>query len=88
MSMPQANTVPLSQLRHRQTGTIAAIDDKLRNSKKFSDVGFVKGQEVMFEQKTLFGGLIRVNVMDSSIALHKDDAQHILVKINPAGGRN
>ncbi|MBP5232034.1 MAG: ferrous iron transport protein A [Planctomycetes bacterium] len=80
--------IPLSRLQKRGTATIAAIDGSLRNFKKFSDVGFIKGQEVTMEQRTLFGGLLRVNVMDTSIAIHRDDADHIMVRLNPCGNPN
>lgn len=81
----ERGAIPLSRLRKRGTGTITAIAGDLRNFKKFSDVGFIKGQEVTLEQRTLFGGLLRVNVMDTSIAIHRDDADHIMVRLAPGG---
>lgn len=76
--------VPLSELPKNKTAVITRIRAEGGAFKKFADVGFVKGQGVEVEGRTLFGGLIRVNVMNTSIAMHKEDASHILVKADEA----
>ena len=38
------------------------------------------GTELVMEARAPFGGLIRVKVMETSMALHSDDAKGILVK--------
>ena len=48
--------------------------------KKFADVGLVPGSELLLEAQAPFGGLIRVRVMESSMALHRDDAADILLR--------
>lgn len=78
------DSVPLSELPKNKTAVITRIRAEGGKFKKFADVGFVKGQGVEVEERTLFGGLIRVNVMNTSIAMHKEDASHILVKADPA----
>ena len=46
----------------------------------FSDVGIVPGTELVMQAHAPFGGLIRVKVMQTSIALHSSDAKNILLK--------
>ena len=60
--------------------TIVKIMPKARGSKKFADVGIVPGSELLIEAHAPFGGLIRVKVMETSMALHKDEAVNIVMK--------
>ena len=59
---------------------VAGIVSGGRGSKKFADAGFVPGVELQIESYAPFGGLIRVKVLDTSMALHKDDASCIMLK--------
>ena len=52
---------------------------KLRGRKKFADVGLIPGAELLMEAHAPFGGLLRVRVMESSMALHRDDAAQIVM---------
>ena len=60
--------------------TIVGISPKSRGAKKFADVGIVPGTELLIEAHAPFGGLIRVKVMETSMALHRDDAASIVIK--------
>ena len=60
--------------------TIVKILPRMRGKKKFADVGLVAGTELVMEAHAPFGGLIRVKVMESSMALHRDDAAHIILE--------
>ena len=60
--------------------TIVKILPESRGSKKFADVGIVPGTELLIEAHAPFGGLIRVKVMETSMALHKDEAANIVLK--------
>ena len=60
--------------------TIVKIMPKSRGSKKFADVGIVPGSELLIEAHAPFGGLIRVKVMETSMALHKDEAVNIVLQ--------
>ena len=51
-----------------------------RGQKKFADVGLVAGTELLLEAQAPFGGLIRVKVMETSMAMHRDDAANIVVQ--------
>ncbi|MBR2440440.1 MAG: ferrous iron transport protein A [Lentisphaeria bacterium] len=59
--------------------TIVKIMPKARGSKKLADVGIVPGSELLIEAHAPFGGLIRVKVMETSMALHKDEAANIVM---------
>ncbi len=74
--------ITLAELPVGSTATIIKIMPKARGRKKFADVGLVPGTELLMEAHSPFGGLIRVKVMESSMALHRDDASDILLKEN------
>lgn len=60
--------------------TIVGISPNSRGRKRFADVGIVPGTELLIEAHAPFGGLIRVKVMEASMALHKDDVAHIMIE--------
>ena len=70
----------LAELPVGTSATIVKVMPKLRGQKKFADVGLVPGTELLIESHAPFGGLIRVKVMETSMALHKDDAEDIVLK--------
>ena len=72
--------VTLADLPIGAKATIVGIADKFRGRKKFADVGIVPGTELLVEAHAPFGGLIRVKVMETSMALHRDDAAGIMLK--------
>ncbi|MBR2364417.1 MAG: ferrous iron transport protein A, partial [Lentisphaeria bacterium] len=51
-----------------------------RGRKKFADVGLVPGNELVMEAQAPFGGLLRIKVLETSMALHRDDAQDIVLR--------
>ena len=48
----------------------------------------VAGTPLRLEGKAPFGGLLRINVLGSSITLHSNDAEHILVEAQSGGIRD
>ena len=72
--------VSLAELPIGTKATIVGISPKSRGRKKFADVGIVPGTELLIEAHAPFGGLIRVKVMETSMALHKDDAACIMIE--------
>ena len=76
----QKNKRTLADLPVGATATILKVIPNSRGEKKFADVGLVPGTELLMEARAPFGGLIRVRVMETSMALHKDDAANILMK--------
>lgn len=75
-----ADQLSLAELPIGTKATIVGISPKSRGRKKFADVGIVPGTELLIEAHAPFGGLIRVKVMESSMALHKDDAACIMLE--------
>ena len=78
-SCPDAK-ISLAELPVGTKATIVGISPKSRGRKKFADVGIVPGTELLIEAHAPFGGLIRVKVMETSMALHKDDAACIMLE--------
>lgn len=69
----------LADLPVGATATIVRIIPNSRGEKKFADVGLVPGAELVMEAHAPFGGLIRVKVMETSMALHSSDAKNIVM---------
>jgi len=78
--VPVGDEITLADLPVGSSGTVVKIDSKLRGRKKFADIGLVAGSELRMEAHAPFGGLLRVRVMESSLALHRDDAENIVMK--------
>ena len=70
----------LDQLPIGARATIVKILPDLREKKKFADVGLVAGAELVMEAHAPFGGLLRVKILETSMALHRDDAAKIVLK--------
>ena len=81
-----ADKMSLAELPIGTKATIVGISPESRGAKKFADVGLVPGTELLIEAHAPFGGLIRVKVMETSMALHKDDAACIMLE--KSGGSN
>ena len=76
----EKNVMSLAELPVGTTATIVKVIPETRGRKKFADVGLVPGTELVIESHAPFGGLIRVKVMETSMALHKGDAANIMMK--------
>lgn len=74
------NRFTLAELPVGNKAAVAGILPGSRGRKKFADVGIVPGTELTVESHAPFGGLIRIRVMETSMALHKDDASHIVLE--------
>lgn len=70
----------LADLPIGATAEIVKIIPNSRGEKKFADVGIVPGTELVMQAHAPFGGLLRVKIMETSMALHSDDARNILLK--------
>ncbi len=70
----------LADLPIGTSATILKVIPNARGGKKFADVGIVPGTELLMEARAPFGGLIRVKVMETSMALHTSDAKNIVMK--------
>ena len=70
----------LAELPVGAAATIVKILPRIRGRKKFADVGLVVGSELLMEARAPLGGLIRVKVMETSMALHKDDAANFIIE--------
>ncbi len=78
--VPVDGGVTLADLPVGASGKVVKIKPELRGRKKFADVGLVAGSELKVEAHAPFGGLMRVRVMESSMALHSADAENIVME--------
>ena len=78
--VPVGDEITLAELPVGSSGKVVKINPELRGRKKFADVGLVAGSELKIEAHAPFGGLMRVRVMESSMALHSADAENIVMK--------
>ena len=76
--------ITLDRLPIGAIGVITELSDKMPGKKKFTDVGLVEGSLVRMDGHAPFGGLLRINVMDTCLALHTDDAKFIKVSVTEA----
>ena len=84
-TVPTGNgELTLADLPVGATATIVKVMPKMRGRKKFADVGLVAGTELIMEAHAPFGGLLRVKVMETSMALHRDDAANIVMSMAEA----
>lgn len=58
----------LADLPVGTTATILKVMPDWRGRKKFADIGLVAGTELVMEAHAPFGGLLRVRVMETSMA--------------------
>ncbi|MBR2905288.1 MAG: ferrous iron transport protein A [Lentisphaeria bacterium] len=70
----------LAELPVGAAATIVRIQPASRGRKKFADVGIVPGTELVLESRAPFGGLLRVKILETSMALHKSDARDIVLR--------
>jgi len=78
--VPTGGELTLAELPIGSSGKVVKIKPELRGRKKFADVGLVAGSELKVEAYAPFGGLMRVRVMESSMALHSADAENIVME--------
>ena len=60
--------------------TIVKILPELQGRKKFADIGLVAGNELLMEAHAPFGGLLRFRVLETSMAIHRNDAAYIMME--------
>ena len=78
--LPENGAMTLAELPIGSSAVIDRILPNLRERKKFADVGLVSGVTLQMEGHAPFGGLLRVRILDTSVAIHKDDAAKIILK--------
>lgn len=70
----------LAELPVGARATIVKVMPEMRGRKKFADVGLVPGTELQMEAHAPFGGLLRVKLLETSMALHREDAVNIVLR--------
>ena len=73
------HSTTLADLPVGSCATIFKIIPNFRGKKKFADIGLVPGAALAMQAHAPFGGLIRIKVMQTSIAIHSLDAKNIIL---------
>lgn len=74
---PQETTLP--RLAIGSSASVLRITPGFRGSKKFADIGLIPGATVEMESHAPFGGLLRIRVMGTSMSIHRDDAECVII---------
>ena len=74
-SLEKVSGASLAELPIGIKAEVTGISPQLRGRKKFADAGIVPGNELFIEAHAPFGGLIRIKILDTSMALHREDAK-------------
>jgi len=73
---------PLSELEKDKTAIIIGfLEMKTELAMRLLELGFIYGSEITSNGKTTFGNPLMFTIHGSKLALRKDDAKNILVKI-------
>ena len=75
----ETKNATLADLPVGASAKIVKILPDMRGKKKFAGVGITAGTELVLEAKAPFGGLLRVRVLETSMAFHSEDAKSILI---------
>lgn len=67
----------LADMKINQSAIISNIDSECEIKRRLLDLGFIKGNEVRFERKNIFGSPIAFNIEGSVVALRKPDASKV-----------
>ena len=65
--METGEVISLNALEIGRSAVLVRLGGPLRKKKKFADIGLVAGTPLRLEGKAPFGGLLRINVLGSSI---------------------
>lgn len=67
----------LADMKQNDCGIISHINSECEIKRRLLDLGFIKGNEVKFERKNIFGSPIAFNIEGSVVALRKPDAEKV-----------
>jgi Fe2+ transport system protein FeoA len=83
MSEP-TDAIPLSSLRPGQRATVVRVARAGGARRRFLEMGFVAGEPVTVERVAPLGDPVQYLVKGSHLSLRRDDAAHILVRLEAA----
>lgn len=74
--------IPLSNLRPGQRGTILRIGGNRTVRRRYMEMGFVRGEDVLVERVAPLGDPIEYLIKGYHLSLRHADAGHIMVQVN------
>ena len=81
MEKSSGRVIPLSELPIGSAGVVVGFLDAMRGVKKFANAGMVPGAELFMQSHAPLGSLLRVKILDCSLALHKNEGRCIMVQV-------
>lgn len=67
----------LADMRNNDCAIISNINSECEIKRRLLDLGFIKGNEVRFERKNLFGSPIAFNIEGCVVAIRRHDAEKV-----------
>ena len=67
----------LADMKENDCGIISYISNDCKIKRRLLDLGFIKGNEISFERRNLFGSPIAFDVEGSVVAIRKNDAKNV-----------
>lgn len=71
----------LADMKENDCAIISHINDECLIKRRLLDLGFIKGTEVKFERKNLFGSPIAFNIEGCIVAIRRADAKKVGVVV-------
>ncbi|MBR2357999.1 MAG: ferrous iron transport protein A [Lentisphaeria bacterium] len=76
----EKSMISLAEMPVGMNAVVVKLGESLRSRKKFADAGLIPGAQLAMEARAPFGSLLRVKVLDCSMALHKLEGSNIFVQ--------
>ena len=71
----------LYDLKNGQNATIISLDESLKIKNRLEKMGLFQGVNICAVRKAVFNGAIEIRLRNFSLALRKDIAEKIIVKV-------
>ena len=72
--------ISLADLPVGAKAEVIALGENLCSRKKFADFGVVPGAELAMQSYAPLGGLLRIKILDCTLAMHRSEGEKILVR--------
>lgn len=82
LNVETVKTLPMSDLKKGEKGTVIEINTKGLMRQRLMEMGLTRGIEVKFLRKGAFGDPTSYLIRGTMIALRKEEASEIKVKLN------
>lgn len=70
----------LLKLKDGEQAKVNSVDPNLKSYERLLELGFITGEFVKLVRRAPLGGPLQVTIRNTSYAISREDAQHILVQ--------